>query len=141
MNVSTKKRYNGSEFSFGEVMKSNGISFLKILDLIAMQEILTITAPQTPLSLKALSTMSAKHHIHQLAKDQKKVELPFPFKSLRPLFPSAHVIYLLKPRQKRNIKTLSTPHRHHCSEHSNKIMQDSQDIDNKTNLLNQNQPA
>jgi len=69
MNVSTKKRYNGSQFSFGEVMKSNGISFLRILDLIAMQKILTITAPQTPLSLKALSTMSAKH---QLARDKKK---------------------------------------------------------------------
>jgi hypothetical protein len=66
-----KKRYNGSQFSFGEVMKSNGISFPKILDLIAMQEILPITAPQTPLPLKALSTMSAKHHIHQRAKDKK----------------------------------------------------------------------
>jgi len=78
MNVSMKKRYNGSQFSFGEVMKSNGVSFLRILDLIAMQEILTITAPQTPLSLKALSTMSAKHHIHQLAKDQKKRRASIP---------------------------------------------------------------
>lgn len=108
-----EKRYNESQFSFGEVMRSNGISFPKISGPDGNTgKYFLLLLPKRCLQCQQNITF-----IH-LPKEKRKPSSHSPITSLRPLFPSAHAIHLSKIR--RNPSLLPHRHRCSCSQHGNR---------------------